>query len=261
MSRGPVGSLVFALAFACSGNLAMAEPRVLELRTQKVEGATYFHVRLERPADLRLPVFDTSKPFSDSDRGNFARLPRLVPQDNLARAVYYRHKPTQPSLNFFGQVAQGGKAKFILVYPTPGLALKAADKKEKESAPPAPANSTNTAEASLELDFANAPVVRVPKLDPTDQHLHADDLRSHWALHQAAYFAVLETQVLDFPFYSFAREATGRKYGVVSPAWVKRELGDCATSALRGHHRGRRHCGDASTASTARARGWRRRPR
>jgi hypothetical protein len=78
----------------------------------------------------------------------------------------------------------------------------------------------------LELDFAKATAVPVPKLDPDDQHLHRDDLRSYWALHQAAHFAALEAQVLDFPFYSFAREATGRKYGVVSPAWVKRQLGE-----------------------------------
>jgi hypothetical protein len=214
-----VGHLVFVVALSWSGAIGVAAPRVLEVRTQQVEGVTYFHARLERPADLRLPTFDVSKPFSDADRGKFARLPWLVPQDEKARTVYYRHKPSQPSLNFFGRLAEGGTARFILVYPT-GEAVGA-----KPAAAPTAGESTATAEAGLELDFDKAVAVPVPKLDPDDQHLHPDDLRSHWALHQAAHFAVLETQVLDFPFFSFAREATGRKYGVVSPPWVKRQLG------------------------------------
>ena len=80
------------------------------------------------------------------------------------------------------------------------------------------------AEAVVELDFASARAVPIPATDPHDQHLNPDDLRGHWALYQAAHFAVLETQVLDFPFYSFAREATGRKYNVVAPAWVNRQI-------------------------------------
>ena len=55
-----------------------------------------------------------------------------------------------------------------------------------------------TAEAQVTLDFTKARKVSVPAVDPDDQHIHRDDLRSLWALHQAAYFAVLETQVLDF---------------------------------------------------------------
>src|SRR5207244_2579069 len=86
--------------------------------------------------------------------------------------------------------------------------------------------SPGMAETTVEVDFAKARAVPVPKVDPDDQHIHRDDLRSLWALHQGAHFAVLETQVLDFNFYSFAREATGRKYGVTAPAWVKRELED-----------------------------------
>src|SRR5205085_523977 len=59
-----------------------------------------------------------------------------------------------------------------------------------------------------------------------DLHLAPDDLRGHWAMYQAAHFAALETQVLDFNFYSFAREATSRKYGVLASPWVQRQLVD-----------------------------------
>jgi hypothetical protein len=200
--------------------LAAAEPpRVRELRTQTVRGITYFQVRLDRPADLRLPTFDTGKPFAEADRRKFATLPRLVPQDGKTRAVYYRHKPTQPGLSFCGLRTGSGKADFLLLYP----AGEAPSDNTKPLSLSGLVRPRLVAEAPVRLDFASARVVPVPMIDPEDQHVHRDDLRSYWALHQAAYFAVLETQVLDFSFYSFAREATGRKYGVVAPAWVRRQ--------------------------------------
>ena len=205
----------------CSGTSPAAEPpRILELRTQKVDGTTYFQVRLERPADLGMPAFDTGKPFSDADRRKFARLPRLVPQDGKTRAVFYRHRPTQPGLSFCGQVTGGGRATFLLLYPLP----EAVSPKELPLADLV--RSPGMAEIAVELDFGKARVVPVPKTDADDQHIHRDDLRSLWALHQGAHLAVLETQVLDFNFYSFAREAAGRKYGVTAPARVKRQVDD-----------------------------------
>jgi hypothetical protein len=221
MNRWPITILSVAGIALCTSYLSAEEPpRVLELRTQKVEATTYFHVRLEQPADLRLPTFDTSKPFTESDRRKFARLPRLVPQDEKTRSVYYRPRPSQPWLSFCGQVRGGGKARLLLLYP---LAEQALQK------PPPLAELVRTpgmAEVAVELDFDKANTIAVPKIDPQDQHIHRDDLRSYWALHQAAHFAVLETQVLDFNFYSFAREATGRKYNVVAPAWVRRQTAD-----------------------------------
>src|SRR5262249_1657668 len=44
-----------------------------------------------------------------------------------------------------------------------------------------------------------------------------DDLEGLWATAQAQRFAILETQTPDFTFYTYAREATGRKYGVEVP--------------------------------------------
>ncbi len=209
------------LAVLTVGSLPAAEaPRVLELQTQKVDGTAYFHVRLERPADLRLPTFDTGKPFSEADRRKFAGFPRLVPQDARTHAVYYRHRPTQPGLSFRGQVTGGGKARFLLLYPTRETpAEKAIPLAELVRAP-------GTAEMAVEVDFGKARTVPLPAMDRDDQHIHRDNLRGNWALYQGAHFAVLETQVLDHAFFSFAREATGRKYGVVAPAWVRRDVSD-----------------------------------
>jgi hypothetical protein len=218
MKRWLIPTLSVAVLALGTGRLSAAGPLpVLELRTQKVDGTTYFHVRLQRPADLRLPAFDTSKPFSERDRRKFARLPRLVPQDDNTRAVYYRHRPTQPWLSFCGQATGRGKARLLLLYSlaeqTPAKSPTLAEL----------ARTPDTAEAAVELDFDSARAVPVPAVDPDDQHISRDDLRSLWALHQGSHFAVLETQVVDFPFYSFAREATGRKYNVVAPAWVRRQ--------------------------------------
>ena len=167
-----------------------------------------------------MPTFDTDTPFSDADRRKFARFPRLVPQDDRTRAVYYRHRPTQPGLSFCGQLTGAGKANLVLLYPLG----------EKPALEPLPladlVRSRGMSEVAVEADFTTARAVPVPKVDPDDQHIHHDDLRSLWALHQGANFAVLETQVIDFNFYSFAREATGRKYGVMAPAWVKRQMQD-----------------------------------
>jgi hypothetical protein len=186
-----------------------------------VDGITYFQVRLERPADLRLPAFDTTKPFSEADRRRFAMFPRLAPQDQKTRAVYYRHRPTQPGMSFCGRLLDGEKAPFLLLYPT-GESLGG----EGPTSLSKLVWSQGMAETAVELDFTKATMVPVPKVDPDDQHIHRDDLRALWALHQGAHLAALEAQVLDFPFYSFAREATGRKYGVVASAWVKRQTGD-----------------------------------
>ena len=220
MNRWLMTNLSVAGIILCTGSLSAGGPRVLEMRTQKVEGTTYFHVRLGQPADFRLPTFDTSKPFSESDRRKFARLPRLVPQDGKTRCVYFRQRPSQPWLSFCGQVTGGGRSRLLLLYPLAEQALR-------ERTPPAElVRVPGMAEAAVELDFDKAHSVPVPKVDPEDQHLNRDDLRGYWALHQAAHFAALETQVLEFNFYSFAREATGRKYNVVAPAWVRRRTAD-----------------------------------
>jgi hypothetical protein len=123
-------------------------------------------------------------------------------------------------LSFCGQVTGGGKAKLLLLYPLAEQPLPKPPPLAKLVQMP------GMTEAAVELNFDKAHAVPVPKIDPEDQHLNRDDLRSYWALHQAAHFAVLETQVLEFNFYSFARESTGRKYNVVAPAWVRRQTAD-----------------------------------
>jgi hypothetical protein len=217
MTRWLRTALVF-LGIGLGGILAVgAQGRVLELRRQKVDEITYFHLRLPLPADLELPSFDTARPFSEGDRRKFARLPRLLPVDGKTRAVHYRYKPAQTDLQFYGQVLSEGKARFRLLYPVGA-------KPGKEPLPlPELLRSPGMAETMLEVDFGTAKVVPVPKLNPEDLHLSRDDLRSNWAYYQAAHFGGLETQVNDFGFYGFAREATSRKYGVLAPAWVQRQ--------------------------------------
>ena len=107
MNRWLLSSLSVAGIVFCTSPLSAEEPpRVLELRTQKVEGTTYFHVRLGQPADFRLPTFDTSKPFSESDRRKFARLPRLVPQDGKTRILkHYRFKDFVEAMRFVNAMA------------------------------------------------------------------------------------------------------------------------------------------------------------
>ncbi len=211
--------------------LAAEPPRILDVRTQEVDRITYFQVRVELPADLRLPGFDTGKPFSEADRRKFARLPHLVSTDGKTRAVYYRYKSAQPYLSFFGQTLTDGKARFVLQYPleeTPG--------KDKLSLAEL-VRSPGMAEVHLEVDFATARKVPIPAAaDPTDLHISLDDLRGLWALHQAAHFAVLETQVLDFNFYSFAR---GDEPEVWRPRFSVGETTDgrSGASPLRDHHR------------------------
>jgi hypothetical protein len=213
--------ILLGLAVLAPRLLAAEPPRILVVRTQEVDRITYFQVRMEMPAELRLPGFDTGRPFSEADRRKFARLPQLVPTDGKTRAIYYRYKAAQPSLSFFGQTQTDGKAKFVLLYP-----LAEESGKDRLSLAEL-VRSPGMAEVPLQIDFATAKKVPLPvAANPSDLHISLDDLRSLWALHQAAHFAVLETQVLDFNFYSFAREATSRKYGVLGSPWVKRQLVD-----------------------------------
>jgi hypothetical protein len=204
--------LTVAALLLASAPLAAAEaPRVRELRTQQVGGITYFHVRLDAPPQMQGPALGTLNVWSDGDLRNLARLPRLIPQDQRARAVYLRLAiPKAPDgavkvlgdggLEFVGQWRGGTTlrpAPFLLLYPTAAVS----------SAPPA------WAEVPLTLDFANA-----QQLPPQA----ADNLERLWASAQAARFAVLEAQTTGFGFYGFARETTGRKYGVAAPALAVR---------------------------------------
>jgi hypothetical protein len=223
------------------------QPAVRELRTQVVGGVTYFHVRLEPPRDM------DGAPADEPAAAILARGPRLVPQDGKTWAVYHRlaipeaakeaakkphdakppgGPPPQPApavpappepvpirgLEFVGKAGGPAKARFVLFYPVSKEDNKPAGK-PLPGAKPQPA--TSWVETPVVLGLAEGKKIAVPETAAKrrpQQALSADDLEGLWAVAQAARFAVLESQANDFGFYTFAREATGRKYGVPAPA-------------------------------------------
>jgi hypothetical protein len=235
--RGWVANLLVLTALVTDpgiGRLRAADaPRVRLLRTQQVGDVTYFQVRFEPPADLESvrPAANASNPPVSPPTVDWTRQPRLVPQDSKMRAVYHRFelpttldpflrappppppgsaapRPAQPplpvpieGLEFVGKATEQGPAQFLLLYPT--------------------RQPHTWSEVPVTLDLGVAQKVAVPpaaqKRQP-GQPLSWDDLEGLWAVAQATTFAVLEASTPDFGFYGFAREATGRKYGVPAPA-------------------------------------------
>src|SRR5437764_755557 len=67
-------------------------PKILELRSQVVNQKTYFHVRLERPADLLIEGERMNRRFDPwgTSWSDPTLSTRLVPQDDAARMVYGR---------------------------------------------------------------------------------------------------------------------------------------------------------------------------
>jgi hypothetical protein len=197
-----------------AGTAAADAPKVLELRTQRHEKETWFHVRFETPADFAPTKLErgTYPWWTEAERRRLARIPDLVPQDEQTRNVYPRMNaawfPTETTagLEFVGRLQGEGKAKLLLVYPV---------KQNNEKQPQA------WREAEVTLDFAGAKKVeRPPSAEKRNsrQRPTVDDLEGQWALAQSARFAVLGALAPDFGFYPFARLATGRKYGVHVPS-------------------------------------------
>jgi hypothetical protein len=94
-SRTPAYLLVATIVVASSdcGHLSADPPKVLQLRSQKVGDTTYFHIRLQNPPDLAPPnTAEDSDLFLGRNPPRFDPLlmPRLVPQDSSAKAVYLR---------------------------------------------------------------------------------------------------------------------------------------------------------------------------
>lgn len=233
---------------------AAAPPAVRDLRVQQVAGTTYFHVRFETPRNMvqeaprggRWSGWGWEQVEPDLE-------PRLVPQDGQARAVCWRAmnvNPAQPvrpdarpgaeqprppatveGLEFVGKLQGKGEGKFLLVYPTETMRPQLFGRLRPGT------RRTTWAEVAVSLDFAKAQEVAVP--DAAKQRKNprkngdkqpgqpgqpggqpavpppvADDLEGLWADAQVDAFARLNAQVIDFSFYSFAAEATARKYGV-----------------------------------------------
>jgi hypothetical protein len=219
------------LAILGSGSLSAAEPKVRGLRSQRVGDTTYFHVSLEAPPEMRVPQVTAAVGWSMPARRDLARLPRLVPQDGKTSAVYHRleipgDRPAATPLDrplpvtgleFVGKCRGEGPAQFLLLYPTEEENVPHPAKDQSNDARSTAPRRRGWAEVRLTLDFTAAQNVPPPDRTgkrPQQQPPSRDDLERLWAAGQAAQFAVLQAQAPEFGFYSFAREATGRKYGV-----------------------------------------------
>jgi hypothetical protein len=221
MSRSlwPPSLLALLSGLSLVPGLSAAEPRVTELRTQRVGEVTYFLVTLQAPDGLRLPeVRVNGVGEGESTRRQLGWLPRLVPDNDHADAVYFLLllplESQESGLQFVGKVRTKERAGFWLNYAT---------KDERRLGPAsflAPLLPTpEGAKQSVTLDFSKARAVERPE-GPRGRDRVPDntDLEGLWAFAQARQFAVLEAQTPGFGFYAFAREATGRKYSVPARA-------------------------------------------
>jgi hypothetical protein len=222
MSRSFLAPALALLAAFTPRGVAAEAPRVAELRTQRVGGVTYFTVKFPAPPDMQLPARDwqhLGALANEGQRFRSAGLPRLVPQDGRTAAVY----PTvwlpfsdrrDIDLEFAGQARTQGRARLLLLYPKrrsgpdgarPSLAPELAPRE--------------WAEVPVRLDFRNAEQVPTrPAQGPRPAYPSRRDLEGLWAGAQARYFVDQAALTRDSGFYSFAAEATARKYGIPSQA-------------------------------------------
>lgn len=216
---------------------AAPPPAVRGLRVQKVGDVTYFHVQFATPQRMT----------PDGEA-------RLVPQDGQASHVCRRMArppggpppgaPIRPDarpgvqpppasrqpvpvdgIEFTGRVQGEGEGKFLLLYTTerrnPLLDRFGVPTVRRQPRP-------SWSEANVVLDFSKAVKVALPteakdrraareakpgkKTEP--QWPTRDDLEGLWAVAQIDEFGRLQNEVSEFGFYSFAVQATGRKYHV-----------------------------------------------
>jgi hypothetical protein len=194
-----------------------------EIRTQRVGDVTYFHLRLPVPANADTTPIQVSRDPTEGQIRALGRLPRLVPQDHTTRSVYLlfdlpEQRPgsirfaSDGTFQFVGRLAlptRVEQSRFLLLYPS-----------RPES------NSTPT-DSSLLLP---ASLVRPPDWIETPltidwktarEAVAGDDLRQSWATGETAAFTVLDAQSDEPGFFTFAREATARTYGVSVPVLAR----------------------------------------
>jgi hypothetical protein len=154
--------------------------------------------------------------------------PRPVDGRNVSPAPPRQVPVPVEGLQFIGKAKQEGPAKFLLLYParrrTERLRTLLPSRRPRPQRPLEEARKAERlrwAEVPVTLDLAGAQKIAVPASAAQrkpNQFPASDDLEGLWAVAQAGQFALLESEVSDFGFYGFAREATGRKYGVPAPA-------------------------------------------
>ena len=148
--------LWLAILFPLTADTALAGHRseVAGLEMQRAGEITYFRVRVTAPTDLLLPELQAWEKMhpTEADRLRL-RLPRLVPLDDMTRAIYLEctlpldRRPEH--LTFVGQVKDRKDALVRLLYPTD----KPAEKPMFKLLVPA---QSPWAEVRLTLDFASA---------------------------------------------------------------------------------------------------------
>lgn len=219
----------------CSSLRAAHIPGVRELRTQRVGETMYFHVRFDKPHDLRLPTIDNVAA-TEWQRRKLSRVPQLVPQDDQSWAVYPRvdiplYRPVIgfdadlrkqvpiEGLEFVGKVSTPppDKSKFLLLYPTGGDLLSISPSNDRD----------HWTEAAVEIEWGKTSQINSPSGRKIFRQIAPrDDLERLWAEGQAARLAILEVLAPDFSFHGFACAATGRKYGVLDPMFEPEQKND-----------------------------------
>jgi hypothetical protein len=221
--------LALLLLTLCALPVPATEPvAVRELRIQKVDDVTYFHVRLALPSRPP-PAASPRKEEQPSDADSLPAEARLLSPDGKARHIYQRlatpseripapasdskeeKKPREPvpveGLEFVGKVQAPEEIKLVLIY-------------SEETRP----GRVAWKETPITLDLRKAKEVALPaqaktrRAGPTPkegpENPARDDLEGLWADAQVGYFSRAAGGIEDFGFPAFAAEATARKYNV-----------------------------------------------
>jgi hypothetical protein len=201
-----------------SSLIRAADLKVKELYQSRVGDTTYFQVRIESPKDLRLPEMYLEGT-SIIQRRLLAQLPRLVPQNDRASAVWFHIRfplDERPyKLEFLGKFKGDKPAELVLYYPTD----KKAEPLDKEPSLVPELHGVVWAKATLKLDIKRAKTVVRPDEERTRRSEPSrDDLEGLWADAQAWHLAQLESLTPESGFYGVAREATGRRWKVPAEA-------------------------------------------
>jgi hypothetical protein len=228
-------SLAVLIGLVSQSLRAAEPPRLRELRTQQVGDVTYFHVRFERPAGIYVPEIRTLSFWERARLHDFGKLPELVPADNQTHSVYVRVEAHNASprpgdstvttapvrdLEFIGKCNGATKAKFRLIY-----AIEKTDTSPKSENRRGKAYHYDGVEIPVELELDKAQKTAAPAVArdrKPSQPPNVDDLEGLWASAQATRFGILEALSPEFSFYSYAREATSRKYHVPD-VWLGQE--------------------------------------
>mgnify|MGYP001282348940 CR=1 FL=1 len=202
------------IVVALVSNMAAAQaPTVVSLKKQTVGEATYFHVRIARPAETwTAPDFTAGHrtlPRWHPRADDVAHLPRLVPQDQKTRDVALCWRPSRDvpaQLEFAGRVVESGVARLRLI-----------QFQGQPSGSPWPNAFVARPEVLIELDLGHAETMpprapRGPGNPPADPD--PADLQSIWAHAQAMQFAIWNLQTPGFGFFRLAQNAIARQNGV-----------------------------------------------